>query len=83
MRPPDPRLAEIAARARAAIEAAEAAGKLPTDRAEWMAAAAQDIVDGRIPSGISDAAVRAAIAERANEFLCVGPEVAESEIPAF
>lgn len=80
---PDPRVHDLARRARAAIEAAEAAGALPTDRAEWMAAAAQDIADGRIPAGASTDAVRAAIAERANELICTGPEVAATEIPRF
>lgn len=75
--------ASLASRARAAIEAAEHAGVIPTDRAEWMAAAAQDIVDGRIPAAPTPEGVRATIASRANELICVGPDVGEGEIPPF
>ncbi len=80
---PHPEAAALASRARAAIEAAEHAGVIPTDRAEWMAAAAQDIVDGRIPADPTADAVRATIAARANELICVGPDVGEGEIPSF
>lgn len=72
---------ELAARARQAIEAAEAEGRIPTDRAEWMAAAAQDVVDGRIPAPPGVEGVRRAIAERASEMICVGPEVRPEDIP--
>lgn len=72
---------ELAARARAAIEAAEAEGRIPTDRAEWMAMAAQDVVDGRIDAGPDRASVRRAIAERASEMICVGPEVRPEDVP--
>ncbi len=82
-RAPDPRVQALAERARAAIEAAEAAGELPTDRAEWMAAAAQDIADGRLAAEASVHGVRSAITLRANELICMGPLVSDREIPAF
>ena len=77
----DPATRELAARARFAIEAAEAAGLIPADRAEWMAMAAQDVVDGRVASGPGIAGVRLAIAERASEMICVGPDVLPDDIP--
>lgn len=73
----------LAVQARAAIEAAEAAGTLPTDRAEWLAAAAQDVADGRVPAAADPLSVRRAIVERANELLCVGRPIAAAEVPEF
>lgn len=77
----EPSVRDLAARARTAIEAAEAQGLIPTDRAEWMAMAAQDVVDGRISCGPGVAGVRLAIAERASEMICVGPEVSPDDVP--
>jgi hypothetical protein len=46
-----------------------------------MAMAAQDVVDGRISCGPGIAGVRLAIAERASEMICVGPEVSPDDVP--
>lgn len=79
----DPVVRALAGNARLAVEAAEAAGGLPTDRAEWLACAAQELVDGRMRAAPEPEAVRRAILERANELLCVGPALTDAELPAF
>ncbi len=79
----DPVVRSLAERARSTIEAAEAAGTIPTDRAEWLACAAQEVADGRVPAPPGVAGVRAAIIGRANEMICVGPLVTDAELPVF
>ena len=79
----DPVVRELAARVRSVVEAAEAAGTLATDRAEWLACAAQELVDGRIPAPPHVAGVREVIVARANEMLCVGPEIVDGDVPGF
>ncbi|MSP55744.1 MAG: hypothetical protein EXR69_09105 [Myxococcales bacterium] len=79
----EPGARTLAAAARRAVEAAEAAGSIPTDRAEWLAWAAQEVVDGRMPARPDVAAVRQAIIERANELLCVGLPLVDAELPEF